>query len=261
MLLTPTDYSGFRSSVVDPLCHADIGEPRSEVWTYFRGEPARSCSFDSGFFMVGLGVSEAKVKECGGHGGTGEGPKFDIRPSNVTLTDPHAIKLQFIKEKLAGHVAAQHKFTDKSKSLCAPDTRVDIQAELMRWLSPQPSNRERIFWITGIAGSGKSTLSATIVDNLHKNHTPVAAQFFISREIPETVDPSKIIPTIAKQLAEFSPAAAGIIHNVLERGFPPTRKKQVEELLLAPIRNSADPVAWSSFSLMHWTSSGMLLRA
>ncbi|KAJ7920964.1 hypothetical protein B0H13DRAFT_1985923 [Mycena leptocephala] len=48
-LLTPADYSGFRSSVVDPLCHADIGEPRPEVWTYFRGEPACSCGFDSGF--------------------------------------------------------------------------------------------------------------------------------------------------------------------------------------------------------------------
>ncbi|KAJ7437570.1 hypothetical protein B0H11DRAFT_1692599, partial [Mycena galericulata] len=118
---------------------------------------------------------------------------------------------------------------------CAPDTRVDIQTDIMRWLSPEPSNSERIFWITGIAGSGKSTLSATVVENLREMRTPVAAQFFISRNIPETVDPSKIIPTIAKQLAEFSPAAAGIIHDVLEHGFPP-REKQVEELLLAPIR-------------------------
>ena len=53
-LLTPADYSGFRSSVVDPLCHADIGEPRPEVWTYFRGEPARSCGFDSGFVCMGF---------------------------------------------------------------------------------------------------------------------------------------------------------------------------------------------------------------
>ncbi|KAJ7825151.1 hypothetical protein B0H13DRAFT_1918761 [Mycena leptocephala] len=53
-LLTPADYSGFRSSVVDPLCHADIGEPQLEVWTYFRGEPARSCGFDSGFICMGF---------------------------------------------------------------------------------------------------------------------------------------------------------------------------------------------------------------
>jgi hypothetical protein len=144
-------------------------------------------------------------------------------------------ELQSIKEKLASHVAAQHKFTDQSKSLCAPGTRVDIQADINQWLSLGSSTKERIFWITGIAGSGKSTLSATIVENLRENRTPVAAQFFISRNILETVDPSKIIPTIAMQLAEFSPAAAGIIHDVLQRGFPP-REKQVKELLLAPIR-------------------------
>ncbi|KAJ7872987.1 hypothetical protein B0H13DRAFT_1633654, partial [Mycena leptocephala] len=120
---------------------------------------------------------------------------------------------------------------------CAGDTRVEIQADIERWLLPQPSNRERIFWITGIAGSGKSTLSATVVDNLRKNHTLVTAQFFISRNIPETIDPNKIIPTIAKQLSEFSPAAARIIYDTLKmNGFPSSREEQVKALLLTPIR-------------------------
>ncbi|KAF7351607.1 Vegetative incompatibility protein HET-E-1 [Mycena sanguinolenta] len=141
----------------------------------------------------------------------------------------------FIKEKLAHHVATQYKFTDQSKSLCAPGTRVEIQADILKWLSPQPGTNERIFWITGIAGSGKSTLSAPLIDTLRKEGTPVAAQFFISRNIPETIDPSKIIPTIALQLAEYFPAAARIIHDTLKGGFPPSRKEQVETLLLAPI--------------------------
>ncbi|KAF8189079.1 hypothetical protein K438DRAFT_1470254, partial [Mycena galopus ATCC 62051] len=119
---------------------------------------------------------------------------------------------------------------------CAPGTRIEIQKDIMRWLSPEPFNHKRIFWITGIAGSGKSTLSATLVDNLGKKHQPVAAQFFISRNIPETIDPAKIIPTIAQQLAGFSPAAAGIIHSALENHFPSSQKEQVEALLLAPIR-------------------------
>ncbi|KAJ7937664.1 hypothetical protein B0H13DRAFT_1588437, partial [Mycena leptocephala] len=106
----------------------------------------------------------------------------------------------------------------------------------MRWLSPQLSTRERIFWIVGIPGSGKSTLSATVVDTLRKNHTPVAAQFFISRNIPETTDPNKIIPTIAKQLTESFPTAARIIHDTLKNGFPSSREEQVEGLLLAPMR-------------------------
>ncbi|KAJ7510786.1 hypothetical protein B0H11DRAFT_2215528 [Mycena galericulata] len=172
----------------------------------------------------GRGGSVVAQGGQGGQGGTGEGPKIPIYNSVVNLTDPHATKLQFIKEKLANHVAAQHKFTDQSKSLCAPE----------------PRTKEHIFGITGIAGSGKSTLSATVVDNLRKKHTPVAAQFFISRNIPETTDPDKIIPTIAQQLAAFSSDAARIIHAILEKyGCPSSQQEQVEELLLAPIRELA----------------------
>ncbi|KAF8187914.1 hypothetical protein K438DRAFT_1972608 [Mycena galopus ATCC 62051] len=172
----------------------------------------------------------------GGPGGTGEGPKIPIYNSVVNLTDPHATIIQSIEKKLTNHIAAQHKFTDQSKSLCAANTRVEIQADINTWLLPGSKNKEHIFWITGIAGSGKSTLSATLVDNLRKKGTPVAAQFFISHNIPETTDPAKIIPTIAQQLAEFSPAAARIIHENLKNGFPPFQKDQVEALLLAPIR-------------------------
>ncbi|KAJ7459381.1 hypothetical protein FB451DRAFT_1046193, partial [Mycena latifolia] len=145
-------------------------------------------------------------------------------------------EIRFIEEKLANHITTRHKFTDQSKSLCAPGTRVEIQADILEWLSPQPGTNERIFWITGIPGSGKSTLSATLVDNLRKKGTPVAAQFFISRNIPETIDPAKIIPTIAQQLAELSPDAAHIIQDKLKNGFPSSRKEQVEAFLLAPIR-------------------------
>jgi Cdc6-like AAA superfamily ATPase len=151
----------------------------------------------------------------------------------------------FIKEKLANHVATRHEYTDQSKSLCAPNTRVDIKEEIMQWLLRPPSNREHIFWITGIAGSGKSTLSATVVNDLRIDNKPVAAQFFISRNIPDTIDPKKVIPTIAKQLADSFPTAARIIHDTLKVGFPPTQKEQAEKLLLAPIRelsNSCDLV-------------------
>ncbi|KAJ7818277.1 hypothetical protein B0H13DRAFT_1662052, partial [Mycena leptocephala] len=142
----------------------------------------------------------------------------------------------FIKEKLANHVATKYEYTDQSKTFCAEKTRVGIQAEILQWLSPQTSSSEHIFWITGFAGSGKSTLSATVAETLRKKGTPVTAQFFISRNIPETIDPAKIIPTISQQLAESSPAAARIIHDRLKDGFISSREEQVEKLLLAPIR-------------------------
>jgi nucleoside-triphosphatase THEP1 len=113
---------------------------------------------------------------------------------------------------------------------------VKLLADIVQWVSPQPANAERIFWVTGIPGSGKSTLSATIVENLRKKHTPVSAQFFISRNIPESVDPDKIIPTIAQQLAISSPTAARVLEKNLRDGYPAMREEQVASLLLAPIR-------------------------
>ncbi|KAJ7751384.1 hypothetical protein B0H16DRAFT_1242467, partial [Mycena metata] len=119
---------------------------------------------------------------------------------------------------------------------CADGTRVGIQADILKWLSAQSGTKEHIFWITGIAGSGKSTLSATLVDKLRQKDMPVAAQFFISRNIPETIEPAKIIPTIALQLAEFSPAAASIIEAALKYGLPGSQEEQIKKLLLAPIQ-------------------------
>ena len=86
----------------------------------------------------------------------------------------------FIEKQLASHIAAKYQHTDQSKSLCAHGTRVELLADIKDWLRSPPSNAERIFWVMGIPGSGKSTLSATIVENLRKNDTPVSAQFFIS---------------------------------------------------------------------------------
>jgi hypothetical protein len=145
-------------------------------------------------------------------------------------------RLTAIKEKLTNHTAAKYAHTDQSKSLCADGTRVELLKDIEKWLSPQSSNAERIFWVTGIPGSGKSTLSATIVDSLRKKRTPVSAQFFISRNIPETIDPDKIIPTIAQQLAISSPTAARILEKTLKDGYPAKREEQVTSLLLAPIR-------------------------
>ncbi|KAJ7508931.1 hypothetical protein B0H11DRAFT_2270494 [Mycena galericulata] len=195
------------------------------------------------YIYGGTGGHGGQGGQHGGHGGKGEGSTVhnNFQAGNLTVyTHGGGTPYQdFIEKKLANHVATKYEHTDQSKTFCAPDTRVEIQADIGRWLFSEQSTA-RILWIMGIAGSGKSTLSATLVDTLRKNHTPVAAQFFISRNIRETTDPDKIIPTIGKQLSEFSSDAAQIIHDTLKKnGFPSSREEQVQALLLAPIRELA----------------------
>ena len=151
----------------------------------------------------------------------------------MPLIDPTQV---FIKETLASHIATKYKHTDQSKSICAGGTRVDLLADIEKWLSPQRYNAELIFWVTGIPGSGKSTLSATIVENLRETDTPVSAQYFISRNIPETIDPDNMIPTIAQQLAISSPTAARVLEKALKNGYFLDPDKQITSLLLDPIR-------------------------
>jgi hypothetical protein len=64
-----------------------------------------------------------------------------------------------------------------------------------------------------------------------KKRTPVSAQRFISHNIPETIDPDKIISTITQQLAIFSPTAACALEMLLKDGHPATQKEQVTSLL------------------------------
>ena len=142
----------------------------------------------------------------------------------------------FIEKQLASHIATNYKYTNQSKKLCAKGTRSKLLGDIEQWLLPHPSNAERIFWVTGIPGSGKSTLSATIVENLRETDTPVSAQYFISRNFLETIDPNNMIPTIAQQLAISSPTAARVLEKALKNGYFLDPDKQITSLLLDPIR-------------------------
>ena len=115
-------------------------------------------------------------------------------------------------------------------------THVKLLEDIEQWLSLQPSNAKCIFWVMGIPGSGKSMLSATIIDNLCKKNTPVSAQLFISHNIPEMVELDKIIPTIAQQLAVSFLTATHILEKTLKDGYPLKHEEQVASLSLDPIQ-------------------------
>jgi nucleoside-triphosphatase THEP1 len=131
-------------------------------------------------------------------------------------------------------VAHRVRYEEQNKAFCAPNTRVGILKEL-EWWATELSDDQRICWIAGIPGSGKSTIAATIARRL-KEYNVLCAQYFISRNVPDTTDPQRLFPTIARQLAE-SPAAARVIHEELRGTSADTlAKEQAMALLLKPIQ-------------------------
>ncbi|KAB5588045.1 hypothetical protein CTheo_8514 [Ceratobasidium theobromae] len=84
---------------------------------------------------------------------------------------------------------------------CTEDTRVEVLATVLGWA--RHPNTPKIYWMSGMAGTGKTTIACTVAAELKKNKQ-LGASFFCSRAIPKCRDVRWIVRTIAYQLTRFS---------------------------------------------------------
>ena len=86
---------------------------------------------------------------------------------------------------------------------CHPATRVDLIRSVHSWA--QNVNGKSIFWLNGMAGTGKSTISCTIAQQLVElgSGGPIrfGASFFFKRGEGDRASANLLFPTIARQLA------------------------------------------------------------
>ncbi|KIK69451.1 hypothetical protein GYMLUDRAFT_214597 [Collybiopsis luxurians FD-317 M1] len=97
---------------------------------------------------------------------------------------------------------------------CLEGTRVAILESLMNWASDIQS--PHIYWLYGIAGTGKSTIAQSFCKQLEERGF-IVASFFCSRNATERSDILRIIPTIAESLARRDRFYSSIITRVLKR--------------------------------------------
>lgn len=84
----------------------------------------------------------------------------------------------------------------------------------MSWAT-SPSVEHNVFWLYGLGGSGKSTISLTIADLLDKEgHLGAFVSF--DRHFPQWNDPSAVIRTLACQLSSARPGIATAISAIVE---------------------------------------------
>jgi hypothetical protein len=103
-------------------------------------------------------------------------------------------------------IAAQAAFNSYDKQhylLCLPDTRVDILEYIMAWIDGQ--DQRCIFWLTGLAGTGNSTIARTVARRYYEQDS-LGASFFFSRGAGDAGHASKFFTSIAVQLARKSPS-------------------------------------------------------
>jgi hypothetical protein len=88
--------------------------------------------------------------------------------------------------------ARQHEPT------CLQNTRVDLLQDIHNWADEQ--DRRCIYWLSGLAGTGKSTIARTIARKYFEEKR-LAASFFFARGGGDMGNASKFVISIAIQLA------------------------------------------------------------
>ena len=97
--------------------------------------------------------------------------------------------------------------------LCQQGTRVGILNRITAWINNNTS--ETIFWLYGPAGTGKSTISRTLANDL--SHTgQLGASYFFKRGEKDRSGTAQFFPTIANQLINTIPAFKTHLRKSLE---------------------------------------------
>ena len=113
---------------------------------------------------------------------------------------------------------------------------MSLLEEIVEWFSRTESHQ--VFWLNGLAGTGKTTVTRTIAE-LAARQGILGASFFCSRDSSERSDYNLIFPTIAFQLAEGDTRVAvkisdAVIDNLDISSMRP--EEQLKTLILQPLR-------------------------
>ncbi|KAF5382362.1 hypothetical protein D9757_009820 [Collybiopsis confluens] len=116
---------------------------------------------------------------------------------------------------------------------CTPGTRDNILDQLKDWISDNTSSP--IFWIRGMAGTGKSTIAKTICEyySYKVGNCQLGASFFCSRQDPKLRNQRNVFPTLAYQLSKKSDAFWSALAGV-DEGTVYDLPKHATNILLEP---------------------------
>jgi hypothetical protein len=81
---------------------------------------------------------------------------------------------------------------------CLRGTRGGVLLQLKHWLEDKQG--QHMFWLNGLAGTGKSTIAQTFAEIAFAEGR-LGASFFCSRDVEERSNIQRIFPTLALQLA------------------------------------------------------------
>src|SRR6266480_4442882 len=121
--------------------------------------------------------------------------------------------------------AAFDSFTDELNARCHPDTRVGLLHQIREWAKDRQG--KCIFWLEGMAGTGKSTISRTVAHTF-ASQKRLGASFFFTRGGGDLALANKFFTTLARQLANMLPSFKRSICTVIS-GNPDIAQKHLRD--------------------------------
>ena len=129
-------------------------------------------------------------------------------------------------------------YSSGNRQGCLKGTRVDVLLQLEHWSKDEQDHR--VFWLNGLAGTGKSTIAQTFAE-ISFADGDLGASFFCSRDFEDRSNLQVIFPTLAFQLAYRYPLFQKQLLQVLKANpgiGQDSLCSQMEKVIVGPLKTS-----------------------
>jgi hypothetical protein len=124
---------------------------------------------------------------------------------------------------------------EEHNARCLPNTRTELLDEITRWANNKDG--KSIFWLSGMAGTGKSTIARTVAQTF-SNRGQLGASFFFKKGEGERGNASRFFTTMAIDLVAQEPGMLPGIRKALNEDSAISQrvlKDQFEKLIFQPL--------------------------
>ncbi|KAG7410105.1 Vegetative incompatibility protein HET-E-1 [Fusarium oxysporum f. sp. raphani] len=161
---------------------------------------------------------------------------LEVDQTSILLDIDHQMALDRLR---VAEGASFDSYAEKHNPTCLQDTRVELLKDVQLWIDGTDS--KVIFWLNGMAGTGKSTISRTVAQAQH-DRGDLGASFFFKRGEIDRDSLAKFVSTLAYQLAWSIPGLAPLMKKAIDADSKIAHKgveDQFKKLIREPLSEAA----------------------